>query len=382
MVEAWVYVDESQAPCAAGAADGQPFWIGSLITQHPIDQALIAGALDCLKTDPDAVGVTQDATTLARGFFHASEDSKNAHSWLCRALVRPPLQASFSAAQWFFGRPDSDDYTGGDLHRASVLLSIMTALQDDFDCIHLFVAKREGSFEQRDIDQWPEYSTKMQFEALLHMPSMPTRFPPIVAKLVSPGEPGVQVCDFVLWATQRSRPDRLTATGKNDWVNRLGLHLWASGGVMGSAQHALHGTLSAGAERPFLPPRGVRPPREIESLGALEQWTLTRQIASDVHRAAVLADYTPRITHLAAALNRASAACESAHRMSDNELGETLDRLMVAFLLVCDTLPVYDPTDGTAWGHAIEKRTLAASFIRKTIGLSLPTGFSLRAHDA
>src|SRR4051812_26671280 len=117
MAEAWVYIDESQSPHAAGVDEGQPFWLGALITAFPIEQKLIAEALDKLRADPDAAGNVHDIATLSRGYFHASDDSKNAHSWICQAIVAAPIDATFSATQWFFDRHDSDQYKGADLHR-------------------------------------------------------------------------------------------------------------------------------------------------------------------------------------------------------------------------------------------------------------------------
>ncbi|MDI3286160.1 hypothetical protein [Polyangium sp. 15x6] len=380
MGDAWVYIDESQAPHATGAEAGQPFWLGALITEQPIEQGLIDGALGQLKADPDSVGNTQDEATLGRGYFHASEDSKNAHSWICRAIVDAPVHAKFSATRWFFDRHDSNEYDGAKLHRLTALLSVMTALQDDFETIHVFVASREGSFEQTHMVQWPDYCLKMQLGALVDMPILPTRFPRIDAQLVSPNHPGIQACDFILWAVQRSKPVRLSPTGKSDWLKRLGLQLWADGGAENSAQQALEGILGKGIERAILPPMDSPPPRRLESLDAAERWALVQQIADDVHRAASLAEGNPRIGHLAAYLERASAGCERAHQVSPNELRELLGAMMEAFLLTCHTLPMFDVTDGAAWARVTEKRILAAAFM-KGDWLWLPPSFSLRSRD-
>ncbi|UQA56325.1 hypothetical protein [Polyangium aurulentum] len=257
----------------------------------------------------------------------------------------------------------------------------MTAFQDDFDTIHVFVASREGSFEQKHVDAWPDYCTNMQFGALVGMPALPSRFPRIDAKLVSPDNPGVQVCDFVLWATQRSRPHGLNPTGKSEWLRRLKLDLWAASGAKDSAQQALEGRLGTGVERYIIQPTDSPPPRKLQDLDDAERWALTRQIANDVHRAAAIARGSSKIGHLAGMLERASSACEIAHQMHTSELGEALSNLMEAFLLVCHTLPVFDVADGAAWARATEKRFLASAFMKREIPLWMPNAFSLRAND-
>jgi hypothetical protein len=380
-MDAWVYIDESQAPHAAGADHGQPFWLGAVITEHPIEQSLTAAALDQLKADPEAVGNAQDTATLARGYFHASEDSKNAHSWVCRAIVDAPLDASFSATQWFFGRRDSDQYGGGQLHRLTALLSALTVIEDDFDTVHIFVASREGSFEQKHMDEWPTYCTKIQLGALIGMPALPTRFPRLNAQLVPASHAGVQVCDFVLWAVQRSKLDGLNPTGKSDWMKRLKLNLWAAGGAKDRAQQGLHGELGRGADRPIFQPLDSPPPRQLHTLNEIDRWVLAQQIANDVHHAAAIAEGNHRIGHLASIIHRASVGCETAHERPTNQLGEALSAMMEAFLLVCNTLPVFDVADGAAWARATEKRFLAAAFMKQEIPLLLSKGFSLRAQD-
>ncbi len=380
MADAWVYIDESQAPHAEGTEAGQPFWLGALITEKPIDQNLIGGALSRLGADPDACGNSHDQATLARGYFHASEDSKNAHSWICRAIVDGPLVASFSATQWFFGREDSAEFEGVGLHRLTALVSASMAFQDDFDCVHVFIANRDGSFAQRDLDEWPAYCKRTQLEGVVHNPAIPARFPVVDAALVEAAHPGVQVCDFVLWAAQRSRPERLIPTGNDDWVRRLRLDLWASGSVENSAFQRLLGKLGEGVDRSIHPPAGAPIPRSVVDISDPERWELVEEIAVDVHRAKACAKGSPRIGHVVHLLADASAQCNRTG-LEGRDLERTLSDLMEAFLLVCDTLPVYVTTDGAAWARAAEKRSLAAFFLRVGGPLWVPDDFSLVAAD-
>lgn len=217
VTDAWVYIDESQAPYATGVDKGQPFWLGALLVDSPIGSPLISSALEQLRKDPDIVGSVQDAATLERSYFHASEDSKNAHSWLCRAIRSEIQAASFSATQWFFDAKDGEDLEGSKLHQMATLLSTSTALQDGYDCVHVIVAERIGTFDQTHIQQWPDLVREQQLGSFVRMPALPCRFPRIVTTVGKPSDPGIQVADFVLWAIQRSKPNKLTPTGNRDW---------------------------------------------------------------------------------------------------------------------------------------------------------------------
>ncbi len=72
------------------------FGVGALLTTVPVSPAVIASALQALHEDadrdPSAARYTRlaarlDEGTLARGHFHASEDSANGHSHLARAIA-------------------------------------------------------------------------------------------------------------------------------------------------------------------------------------------------------------------------------------------------------------------------------------------------------
>lgn len=382
MSDAWVYIDESQAPHAAGTEAGQPFWLAALVTRAPIDETLIDVALAKLRDDPDAIGHASDQATLVRGYFHASIDSKNAHSALCSAIVAAGLDATFLAAQWFFEREDGDSYEGTRLHRLSALLGVSSVLQDDFDCVHVFLARREGSFDTRELEEWPNYCARTQRDGVVHgayAAAFPVRFPRIDASLADGAHPGVQVCDFVLWCVQRAKLKKLTPTGDARWLGYLGIHLGMAGGVEDSASQEVRGQLGAGAELTVPSPEHPILPRSVEELSDEERWRLVEEIAADVHRAARIAAGNDRIGHLAEYLKDASETCNRNEARNDD--GKTFADLMEVFVHVCDTLPVYDVTDAAAFARATEKRGLAASFLRPGCRLWVPDGFSLRDED-
>ena len=62
---------------------------GVLITRYPVEQTdLIAEALKNLGLDPEPKYETKDAETLKNKYFHASEDSPNAKSYLCTSIKK------------------------------------------------------------------------------------------------------------------------------------------------------------------------------------------------------------------------------------------------------------------------------------------------------
>ena len=378
MADAWIYVDESQGPSALGTEAGRPFWLAALILNSPIDQDLTDAALDRLRSDPDAAGNTHDQTTLARGFFHASEDSKNAHSALCREIVERGLAASFDSSQWFFSR-DEEGIEGARLHRLSVALSAMSAFQSDYDCLHVAVARREGSFVEQDIPKFLEFVRDAGFHNVEQMPHRGTRFAAIDFQLVDGKHPGVQVCDLVLWAIQRANPVKLNHTGDKTWLERLGIFIWAQGGEEDGPQQKVAATLGKGV-RPtlLLLPRAVTP-RALADLNGLEQWDLVCDMAADIHTAAPIASTSPRIKHLALDVARAAALCETAHTLPPEELPNALREIISTFVLICDTLPVFDRDLVEACTRAAEKRDAAAEYLSRTGRLWIPTGFSLEA---
>ena len=64
---------------------------GLLACDVPITKAVVDAALHNLQADPDRHKPRhkeKDDRTLQRGYFHASDDSQNAHGHLCRSIVK------------------------------------------------------------------------------------------------------------------------------------------------------------------------------------------------------------------------------------------------------------------------------------------------------
>jgi hypothetical protein len=187
------------------------------------------------------------------------------------------------------------------------------------------------------------------------------------------------VCDFVLWAIQRAKPERTKLTGDSKWLKRLRLFISAQGGAVGGPQQKVAGTLGKGVKptRPLLP--GAISPRPLTDLSGPDQWELICEIAADLHRATAIAGASPRISHLASDVAQAAALCERAHMLAGDALANALRHILSTFVLICDTLPVFDRSSIAACTRAAEKRDVAAEYLSRTGRLWVPTQFSLAA---
>jgi hypothetical protein len=360
MADAWVYIDESQAPFADAVDAGMPFRVGVLVVEAPIPASIPQAGIERLRADPDAKGNKLDEETLRRGHFHASEDSPNAHSALTHAICDAGLDASFLDLQWHFGLADSNEYDGKKLHSLMNGLGSLPATQDDYDTVHLLVAKRKGSFDEEQIRGWPESWLEMGLQAFAKHPNIPMRFPRIRLSLVGGDEPGVQICDFLLWSVQRARLENLAPTGEQDWMKRLGLSARMGGGPVGGAQQEANLTLGRGVERWFMPNMTGGIPRALDRIEKRDLLELMREIEVEVLRVAAISPGHPRIGHLESHLR------DAASRLANPTGLDDIVKVAAAFLLCCDTLPTYDPADASNYVHVIERRRIAAAVVDKS----------------
>jgi hypothetical protein len=71
----YAYIDEMGTPSSCG---NEEFALGAFLSETDIPEELMCLAFERLAADPDIIDM--DRETIQRGYFHASEDSKNAHS--------------------------------------------------------------------------------------------------------------------------------------------------------------------------------------------------------------------------------------------------------------------------------------------------------------
>lgn len=173
----------------------------SLITESRIEFSVIEEALNNLSADPDVEKdkfKEQDSRTISRGFFHASDDSQNAHSHLCNS-INENIFGRFSSLYF-----ETSEQKFRNIEEAYELASKLSIL-------HVFSVSRNITFifEERNeltrsyIEEWWrslwEYLLKSQYG----MPFIRTYYPKIEFEFGSKMDSGLQVTDFMLWASTR-----------------------------------------------------------------------------------------------------------------------------------------------------------------------------------
>lgn len=358
--ELWIYVDESQAPSAGAAEKGKPFRIGVLAASVSIEDEVSQRALSALDDDPDTRGNVKDKATLSRRYFHASADSPNAHSHIARAIQAHAINGEFHDFQWHFGRQGQVQLTEAQLHREALSLALIPYLQDGYTKIHLIIAERRGSFFKHDVDGWLVKQEEMRLAAFATHPDIPSRFPQIVPEVTTGAHPGVQVCDFMLWAVQRAdyRVDG-SCHGNSDWCSRVSLRRSTASEDQGSPMTDSTFVLNDGLVPPphtYLDWQDL--PEPGQSYGPRDLEPAIHEIEALVEKAFQEASRgNARIVHH---LDRLLPAASALRGELSNEDVRTIGN---AFLLVCDTFPLYD-------GGSSEARR-RMSELRRVVGLAL-----------
>lgn len=201
----YFYADETQCEYNSGKITTKAYGYGVLITRYRVeDTDVIIEALMHLKRDPDIHKLDRkayDEVTIQREYFHACEDSANAHSHLCTA-IRKYIQGKF--------RYDYDDKS-----QYSDILS-RSCLEFTYRNEPIvFVIEERADFQQSNADIWIENAYKCIEKSLVQSPDTPAYFPEIKIEIKNKKNAGLQVTDFILWAINR------TKNKKPEWQNKL-----------------------------------------------------------------------------------------------------------------------------------------------------------------
>ena len=190
--------------------------MGILIADEDVSAAIPGYALEQLRNDPDRhkrETASMDEATMTRAYFHASFDSKNAHSWLCRAIakdVRGTFAAEYSAQTSRAGKPNP-------VEELYALSTMMTALRA-FDVranVRCVVAERAG-LSIAKLESMKVELDRTLLASVADLPMFPAYFPAVEFVLRPASEPGIQVCDFLLWAVNRRE-----SFGETTWLDRI-----------------------------------------------------------------------------------------------------------------------------------------------------------------
>ncbi|NMO09488.1 DUF3800 domain-containing protein [Methanobacterium subterraneum] len=222
--------------------------VGMLLTEAPIENDLTSEAMMELKKEIKASDETdeRDHRTIENGFFHASEDSKNAHSYICTS-IRKHINGNFN---FFYLKPSDDDTRKKEeLNRLILGLATMPHDQrrEDFELTY----ENRNKFGINAAKSWLKDHQNKQFLRMIQ-DGFPTSFPNI--KLVEGDKsiPGLQVVDFILWAINRRIKNSGNPLDENwfekpaldDWYNRLEIELMDTSAVNGN--YMVEGTIAIG----------------------------------------------------------------------------------------------------------------------------------------
>lgn len=212
VVKLYCYCDEAQFDGEKGTTYG----VGALLTDTPVEARVTESALEALRAYPQAD--EWDLRTVQRGYFHASEDSKIAHSVICSS-INTTVTGNFLYQHTRDGpsllvqhpsRPTQET------HYATTLSGIVVQASQHAHDLELIVEDRPG-LQQQQVEAEVERVYRLREAFAARQPNVPLLFPRCSVRIASKFEPGLQVVDFLLWSTNRlhrKEPDRT-------WFDRL-----------------------------------------------------------------------------------------------------------------------------------------------------------------
>ena len=209
----YVYLDETEF--GEGAFSGY----ASLITEERIGQKVIDEALENLRIDADRFLMPQkimDDRTLERGYFHAADDSKNAHSHLCNVINKYVI-GNFKS-HIFHARKHS--FTSiEEIYYLASQLAVVSLFSKARELTFIFEG-RSGLSVQALLEKWWPELWKGLSQNCFSAPFVVKYYPDVKFEISEKSNPGSQVVDFILWSSQRALYAK-----DSKWYDRL--HGWA-----------------------------------------------------------------------------------------------------------------------------------------------------------
>jgi hypothetical protein len=213
-----MWIDESGTPNVSAESD--EFAVGMLISTVPITGEMIDEALQKLSEDPEIADNKQDERTLSERFFHASEDSKNGHWYICE--VAQTVSPAFFEHILF-----KKEYRGDDHEWMTATESRFHQHMVEILCVHVsasrrtrykvYVAERKRTFPKGIEKEWLRGFENKMLGSLSMLPQLPLAFPKVDIEIVPATNPGVQVVDFLLWSSMR-----METLGEEKWLATSG----------------------------------------------------------------------------------------------------------------------------------------------------------------
>jgi hypothetical protein len=332
----YLYLDESTIE----AGERKMFGVGALLTPVPVAPETVERALRALRDDPDRNPASPgydcrravpDECTLACGYFHASEDSANAHSHFARAIVEDVTGSfAFSFAELKTG----DD---GAAYRQHAVRSLYALLHTRKRVACVF-ERRPGLRLANVLALLEEMEANLDpcaFDGAL----MRSYYPHVIAAVDTKSNPGLQVADMLLWSIGQE----LFSPRKAVWAVRCGLFTWANATIAEAGMRwvrcAVNNRKPLFADEPdYVVPYPVTFD-ELTADGSDLMVASCYAMAERVLRRVAARPLPPHAEHLRAMVT-------DAVRMLDEkpeQVGpEAIRRAAKAFIRLFDTVPLYN----------------------------------------
>jgi hypothetical protein len=206
----YVYLDES-----IFSEPNNYICYGALICDDEVPVSIIDTAFENLKNDPDIQiepSKTYDDRTLLHQYFHASEDSKNAHSHLCTSINRN-LSGHFDCQFFDIEKlPDERNNKNNLFDHLAALCSI-SALDTRSEITFIF--ENRGSLNIDHLKDWYSKLVDEMIKSINDNLTIPTIFQNVSFKVADKSNPGIQCVDFLTWIMNRKY------NGEATWLNRI-----------------------------------------------------------------------------------------------------------------------------------------------------------------
>ncbi|MEW7279491.1 hypothetical protein ABW636_12930 [Aquimarina sp. 2201CG1-2-11] len=328
---------------------------GMFISEFKITKSVIDEALQNLSNDID-FDIKKDKRTLINGFFHASEDSKNGHSHFCRSInknIKGTFDYTFKNN---VGKKDlsKSNFTEKIFDRC--LSSSTLELFLTTDEVHLIIEKRD-QLNEKNISDWKKKLYHLYEGVSYNIPSYKTFYPKINILLKGKNEPGLQVVDFLIWASNRThklKPD-------NTWHKRIKYTTWHSYKEENDFNRAQFHLNSYPKEISSLDnyPQKFTKPKEWEEY--LNAYVHIEKFLVHIEKS----DFNENNIHLYDSFNKISEKLKNNEYSIDSD---DINQIGSVYLRLFDSLPVYSHisnTDTESWTILFHTKYLASMFVRK-----------------
>lgn len=354
-----IYVDET----TFDASDGQrTHGVAALVVPSPVDPELIARSLECLRIDPDRKDPHKydprteksDIRTLAHGYFHASDDSQNAHSPLAKEIsshVRGRLLVSFCP---------TGKRTEEAAFRMSAIDSLVPTLK--LNTTAEIVFEQRSGFSTISAEALIQYIYAGMDHGTYDFPLLPNHYPSMKVVVAGKSHPGLQVVDLLLWSVvqEKFHPTRPKARVAS-WCGlqqRYDAHP-----VDGSARWIVY---DLNQEYPRIG-IGVYPLvfTDIEAVADRDELANLYCYAERLVRTYERASLPPQAEHLRAPISRDLSLMENSKHVTP----DMIKNIARHFVRLFDTVPIYGEMnpDRPSWIRLLKAKRFMGLALRSDI---------------